>query len=78
MSQPNPNDPNPARSSATLSAFTGQVQRRLGLETQSEAEILTRVAEDLRAAGLTVDLSKQPWSLAPRISAVAPGRQRAA
>ncbi len=67
---PNPNDPNPARSSATLSAFTGQVQRRLGLETQSEAEILTRATlnELGRAisAGIAQDLTV---SLPPELSA---------
>jgi uncharacterized protein (DUF2267 family) len=67
---PNPNDPNPARSSATLAAFTGQVQRRLGLDTQSEAEILTRATlnELGRAvsAGLAQDLTV---SLPPELSA---------
>ncbi len=67
---PNPNDPNPARSSATLSAFTGQVQRRLGLETQSEAEVLTRATlnELGRAisAGVAQDLTV---SLPPELSA---------
>ena len=38
----NPDDPNPARSSQTLAAFSGQVQRRLGLENASEAEVLVR------------------------------------
>jgi len=38
----NPDDPNPARSSQTLAAFSGQVQRRLGLEHASEAEVLVR------------------------------------
>jgi uncharacterized protein (DUF2267 family) len=38
----NPDDPDPARSSQTLAAFSGQVQRRLGLENASEAEVLVR------------------------------------
>ena len=67
---PNPNDPNPARSSATLSAFTGQVQRRLGLETQSEAEVLTRATLNelgkAVSAGVAQDLTV---SLPPELSA---------
>ena len=42
QADPNPSDPDPARSSATLHAFVGQVQRRLALETESEAEVLVR------------------------------------
>ena len=42
---PNPDDPNPARSSATLAAFVEQVQRRLGLEAESEAEVLVRASD---------------------------------
>jgi uncharacterized protein (DUF2267 family) len=67
---PNPNDPNPARSSATLSAFTGQVQRRLGLETESEAEVLTRATLNelgkAVSAGMAQDLTV---SLPPELSA---------
>ena len=67
---PNPNDPNPARSSATLAAFTGQVQRRLGLDTTSEAEILTRATLNelgrTISAGLAQDLTV---SLPPELSA---------
>jgi uncharacterized protein (DUF2267 family) len=67
---PNPNDPNPARSSATLSAFTGQVQRRLGLETESEAEVLTRATLNefgkAISAGVAQDLTV---SLPPELSA---------
>ena len=67
---PNPNDPNPARSSATLSAFTGQVQRRLGLETESEAEVLTRATLNelgkAVSAGIAQDLTV---SLPPELSA---------
>jgi uncharacterized protein (DUF2267 family) len=67
---PNPDDPNPARSSATLSAFTGQVQRRLGLETQSEAEVLTRATLNefgkAISAGMAQDLTV---SLPPELSA---------
>ncbi|HEY2222163.1 DUF2267 domain-containing protein [Actinomycetospora sp.] len=67
---PNPNDPNPARSSATLAAFTGQVQRRIGLETENEAEILTRATlNELGKAissGLAEDLTV---SLPPELSA---------
>ena len=66
----NPNDPNPARSSSTLAAFSGQVQRRLGLETPSEAEILTRsTLNELGkaiSAGLAQDLTV---SLPPELSA---------
>jgi uncharacterized protein (DUF2267 family) len=70
QSDPNPDDPNPARSSATLSAFTGQVQRRLGFETQSEAEVLTRATLNelgkAISAGLAQDLTV---SLPPELSA---------
>lgn len=48
----NPDDPNPARSSQTLAAFSGQVQRRLGLENASEAEVLVR--STLNELGKTV------------------------
>ena len=48
----NPDDPNPARSSQTLAAFSGQVQRRLGLENASEAEVLVR--STLHELGRTV------------------------
>ena len=67
---PNPDDPNPGRSSATLSAFTGQVQRRLGLETESEAEVLTRATLNelgkAISAGVAQDLTV---SLPPELSA---------
>lgn len=70
QADPNPDDPNPARSSATLSAFTGQVQRRLGFETQSEAEVLTRATLNelgkAISAGLAQDLTV---SLPPELSA---------
>ncbi len=70
QSDENPDDPNPARSSATLAAFTGQVQRRLGLETQSEAEVLVRATlNELGKAissGLAQDLTV---SLPPELSA---------
>ena len=48
----NPDDPNPARSSRTLAAFSGQVQRRLGLENASETEVLVR--STLNELGKTV------------------------
>ena len=67
---PNPDDPNPSRSSATLSAFTGQVRRRLGLETESEAEILTRATLNefgkVISSGVAQDLTV---SLPPELSA---------
>jgi uncharacterized protein (DUF2267 family) len=70
QSDENPDDPNPARSSATLAAFTGQVQRRIGLETQSEAEVLVRATlNELGKAissGLAQDLTV---SLPPELSA---------
>ncbi|MCD2193935.1 DUF2267 domain-containing protein [Actinomycetospora endophytica] len=70
QNDPNPNDPNPGRSSATLAAFSGQVQRRVGLETPSEAEILTRATlNELGKAissGLAEDLTV---SLPPELSA---------
>ncbi|WP_433033724.1 DUF2267 domain-containing protein [Actinomycetospora sp. CA-053990] len=70
QSDENPDDPNPARSSATLAAFTGQVQRRVGLETQSEAEVLVRATlNELGKAissGLAQDLTV---SLPPELSA---------
>jgi uncharacterized protein (DUF2267 family) len=70
QNDPNPNDPNPARSSATLKAFTGQVQRRLGLETISEAEVLTRATLNefgkAVSSGLAQDLTV---SLPPELSA---------
>jgi uncharacterized protein (DUF2267 family) len=68
--QRDPNDPNPARSSATLSAFSGQVQRRLGLDTESEAETLTRATLNefgkVISSGLAQDLTA---SLPPELSA---------
>ena len=70
QSDENPDDPNPARSSATLAAFTGQVQRWIGLETQSEAEVLVRATlNELGKAissGLAQDLTV---SLPPELSA---------
>jgi uncharacterized protein (DUF2267 family) len=70
QSDENPDDPNPARSSATLAAFTGQAQRRIGLETQSEAEVLVRATlNELGKAissGLAQDLTV---SLPPELSA---------
>ncbi|NMO89207.1 DUF2267 domain-containing protein [Actinomycetospora sp. TBRC 11914] len=64
------NDPDPARSSATLSAFTGQVQRRLGLETESEAELLTRATLNefgkAVSSGIAQDLTV---TLPPELSA---------
>ena len=70
QSDENPDEPNPARSSATLAAFTGQVQRRIGLETQSEAEVLVRATlNELGKAissGLAQDLTV---SLPPELSA---------
>jgi uncharacterized protein (DUF2267 family) len=70
QSDENPDDPNPARSSATLAAFTGQVQRRIGLETQSEAEVLVRATlNELGKAissGLAQDLTV---TLPPELSA---------
>ena len=61
QNDPNPDDPNPARSSATLSAFCGQVQRRLGLDTESEAEVLVRATLNkfgqAISAGLAQDLT---------------------
>jgi uncharacterized protein (DUF2267 family) len=64
------NDPDPARSSATLSAFAGQVRRRLGLETESEAELLTRATLNefgkVVSSGIAQDLTV---SLPPELSA---------
>jgi len=66
----NPDDPDPARSSQTLAAFSGQVQRRLGLETPSEAEVLVRsTLNELGktvSQGLAQDLTV---SLPPELSA---------
>jgi uncharacterized protein (DUF2267 family) len=67
---PNPDDPDPARSSATLHAFAGQVQRRLGLQTESEAEVLVRatlneLGKEI-SAGLAQDLTV---ALPPELSA---------
>lgn len=73
----NTDDPDPAQSSATLSAFTGQVQRRLGLETQSEAEVLTRATLNelgtTISAGLAQDLTV---SLPPELSAELRGQHQ--
>ena len=66
----NPDDPNPGRSSQTLAAFSGQVQRRLGLDTPSEAEVLVRATLNEMgkavSAGLSQDLTV---SLPPELSA---------
>lgn len=66
----NPDDPNPGRSSQTLAAFSGQVQRRLGLDTPSEAEVLVRsTLNELGrtvSQGLAQDLTV---SLPPELSA---------
>ena len=70
QADPNPEEPDPARSSATLSAFVGQVQRRLGLESESEAEVLVRATlHELGRAissGLAQDLTV---ALPPELSA---------
>ena len=70
QNDPNPQDPNPGRSSATLSAFCGQAQRRLGLETESEAEVLVRAVLNKLgqaiSAGLAQDLTV---ALPPELSA---------
>lgn len=70
QSDENPDDPNPARSSATLAAFTGQVQRRIGLDSTSEVEVLVRATlNELGKAvssGLARDLTV---SLPPELSA---------
>ena len=67
---PNPNDPNPDRSSATMSAFCGQVQRRLGLKTEPEAEVLVRATLNelglAISAGIAQDLTV---ALPPELSA---------
>ena len=61
---------NPARSSATLHAFVGQVQRRLGLETESEAEVLTRTTLNTLGAEISGGLAQQlTTSLPPELSA---------
>lgn len=73
---PNPDDPNPARSSATLAAFVGQVQRRLGLEQESEAEVLVRGTlsklGEVISAGLAEELTT---SLPPELSAEIRGQR---
>jgi uncharacterized protein (DUF2267 family) len=66
----NPDDPDPGRSSQTLAAFSGQVQRRLGLDAPSEAEVLVRATLNelgkAISAGLAQDLTV---SLPPELSA---------
>jgi uncharacterized protein (DUF2267 family) len=66
----NPNDPNPANSSQTLAAFSGQVQRRLGLETPSEAEILVRSTLNELGKAVSSGLAQElTVSLPPELSA---------
>ena len=66
----NPNDPNPANSSQTLAAFSGQVQRRLGLEQPSEAEVLVRSALNELGKTISSGLAQElTVSLPPELSA---------
>ncbi|MDD7967532.1 DUF2267 domain-containing protein [Actinomycetospora lemnae] len=66
----NPNDPNPANSSQTLAAFSGQVQRRLGLEQPSEAEILVRSTLNELGKSVSSGLAQElTISLPPELSA---------
>ncbi|MDD7941893.1 DUF2267 domain-containing protein [Actinomycetospora lutea] len=66
----NPNDPNPANSSQTLAAFSGQVQRRLGLETPSEAEVLVRSTLNELGKAVSSGLAQElTTSLPPELSA---------
>lgn len=66
----NPNDPNPSTSSATLAAFSGQVQRRLGLETPSEAEVLVRSTLNELGKAVSSGLAQElTTSLPPELSA---------
>lgn len=77
QADPNPDDPNPARSSATLAEFTGQVRRRLGIETQSEAEVLVRATlsklGETISAGLAEELT---INLPPELSAEIRGQRK--
>ena len=67
QSDENPDDPNPGRSSATLAAFSGQVQRRVGLDTPSEAEVLVRATlNELGQAGELRGLRRTSRSACPR------------
>ena len=74
---PNPQEPNPARSSATLRAFVEQIQRRLGLQTEPEAEVLVRaVLRELGesiSSGLAQNLTV---ALPPELSAELRGQRR--
>ena len=66
----NPNDPNPSNSSATLAAFSGQVQRRLGLDTPSEAEVLVRSTLNELGKAVSSGLAQElTVSLPPELSA---------
>lgn len=66
----NPDDPNPARSSATLAAFVEQVRRRLGIETEPEAEVLVRTTLNKLGEEISGGLAQQlTTSLPPELSA---------
>ncbi|MEJ2886029.1 DUF2267 domain-containing protein [Actinomycetospora aeridis] len=66
----NPNDPNPSNSSQTLAAFSGQVQRRLGLEQPSEAEVLVRSTLNELGKTISSGLAQElTISLPPELSA---------
>ncbi|PVZ12898.1 DUF2267 domain-containing protein [Actinomycetospora cinnamomea] len=66
----NPHDPNPSNSSQTLAAFSGQVQRRLGLEQPSEAEVLVRSTLNELGKTISSGLAQElTVSLPPELSA---------
>ena len=74
---PNPDDPNPARSSATLAAFVEQVQRRLGLEAESEAEVLVRATLSKLGEVISASLAEElTISLPPELSAEIRGQRK--